>query len=119
MDEKRTVNNFDIMQRLDGLERRVDDRINEVHQQIDKVHNVIVRIAEQQKDIDHIRADLDTLNKQYIEETEHRVKALEIIHAGCQVGTLAKDIKAIWAAIGVFILSFIGLATERWWGHIK
>lgn len=116
MDEKRTVNNFDIMQRLDGLERRVDDRINEVHHQIDKLHGVMVRIAEQQKDIDHIREDLDTLNKRYIEETEHRVKALEIIHAGCQVGTLAKDIKGLWAAIGTFVFLFVGLATERWWG---
>ena len=117
--EKRTVDNDDIMQRLDGLERRVDDRINEVHNQIDKLHDVMIRIAEQQKEIDHIRTDLDTLNKKYIEETEHRVKALEIIHAGCQVGVLAKDIKGLWAAIGTFVLLFVGLATERWWGNVK
>jgi hypothetical protein len=92
----------DVMRRLDGIE-----------EQLKKQTDLLVNVARQQLAIDHLREELIAVRKKIDEDTDSRIKSLETIHAGCQIGQVEKSIKKIWTYFWAIISAYV-IATIGW-----
>jgi uncharacterized protein YoxC len=87
----------DVMRRLDGIDK-----------QLSSLNNLMVKLAEQQKDITHLREELIAIRKKVDEDTDFRIKTLETIHAGCQINQVDASIKRVWKYFWGIIILYIG-----------
>ena len=98
-----------IYKRLSAIESKVE-RVPLIENKLDKIHDILATLAMQQKDIDRIQKDLDDLKSDYDTRVETRIKSLEIIHAGCQIGRIEKQLKAMWVFVSGITMLFLGTA---------
>jgi hypothetical protein len=87
----------DVMRRLDGIE-----------DQLKKQTDLLIDVARQQKDIDHLRDELISVRKKIDEDTDNRIKNLEQACAGCQIGQVDESIKRVWKYFWGIIIVYVG-----------